>query len=58
VATAAAAAAVIAAANAFRALDAPGFFFSLVKVRISTNTLSRHGGFNRVAMQLETVLHG
>jgi hypothetical protein len=40
-AVAAAAAAVIAAAITLRALTAPGFFFSLVKVRMSTNTLSR-----------------
>jgi hypothetical protein len=38
---AAAAAAVIAAAIARRVLNAPGFCFSLVKVRMSTNTLSR-----------------
>jgi hypothetical protein len=50
---AAAAAAVIAAAIARRVLDAPGLCFSLVKVRMSTNTLSRRPGFNRLSLQLE-----
>jgi hypothetical protein len=55
---AAAAAAVIAAAIARRVLDAPGFRFSLVKVRMSTNTLSRWSGFNRLSMQLENLPAG
>ena len=44
-AVATAAAAVIAAAIAFLVLDVPGWlFFSLVKLRMSTNTLSRRLG--------------
>ena len=57
-AVATAAAADIAAAIAFRVLDAADFSFSLVKVRISTNTLSRHVGFNRVPMQFEILSRG
>jgi hypothetical protein len=52
-AVAMAAAAVIAAAIAFFVLDPPGFFFSLVRFRMSTNTLSRSVRFKRVAVQFE-----
>ena len=55
-AVAMAAAAVIAAAIAFFVLDAPGYFFSLVKFRMSTNTLSRRVRFKRVAVQFEILL--
>jgi hypothetical protein len=56
-AVAMAAAAVIAAAIAFLVFDAPGFFFSLVKFRMSTNTLSRSVGFKRLAVQFEMLSH-
>ncbi len=48
-----AAAAVIAAAIAFFVFDAPGFFFSLVKFRISTDALGRSVRFKRIAVQFE-----
>jgi len=57
-AVATAAAAVIAAAIAFFVLDAPGFFFSLVKVRLSTSMLSRQVRFKRVPAQFEILLRG
>jgi hypothetical protein len=58
-AVAAAAAATTAAAIAFRVRDVPGWFFSsLVMSRMSTNTLSRHVGFNLIADQFEILLPG
>jgi hypothetical protein len=58
-AVATAAAAVIAAAIAFRVLDGPAwFFFSLVKLRMSTNTLSRNVRFNLIPGQFEICCPG